>query len=120
MKILNINNFNDFKNILENNNNFILNVSATWCKPCQNIKNDLENFISNLNSLTLFIKLDYDIIEQDDSFNEYFTIDKVPTFIIFENSLPKSNIISSDLNLIKEFIQNNLSENNSFIIDENF
>ena len=120
MKILNINNFNNFKKILNNNNKFILNVSATWCKPCQNIKNDLEIFVSNFNSDILFIKLDYDIIEEDDSFSEYFTIDKVPTFIIFENSSSKSNIISSDLNLIKAFINNNISENTSFIIDENF
>ena len=120
MKIINIESLDQFKDILENNNDLIINVSALWCKPCQNIKNDLEIFANNYNSNSLFLKLDYDIYENDDEFIEYFTIKKVPTFIIFENKKNTNQIISSDLNIIKEFISNNVYENNTFNIDENF
>ena len=120
MKIINIDSLENFKNILENNCNVIVNVSASWCKPCQNIKNDLEIFITNYNSESIFVKLDYDIYDDDDNFTDYITIKKVPTFVLFENSINTKEIISSDLNIIKNFINNNISENNTFIIDDNF
>lgn len=120
MKIIDIENFDNFKNILENNNEFIINISASWCKPCQNMKNDLETFVNNYNSDLYFLKLDYDIYEEDDDFFEYFTIKKVPTFIYFKGKSNSNEIISSDINIVKNFIIDNISENNELNIDENF
>lgn len=120
MKIITIENFDQFKNILENNNEFIINISATWCKPCQNIKKDLENFVTDYNSDILFLKLDYDIYDEDDDFTDKLIIKKVPTFCYFKEKNCNNEIISSDINLIKKFISDNITENITFNIDDNF
>ncbi len=118
MKIINIQSLEEFKNIIKNNSQIFLNVSATWCKPCQNIKYDLENYVNNYNSDSLFLKLDFDVYENEEEFLEFITIKKLPTFAIFNESILTNQIISSDLEIIKKFILDEC--NNNLEINENF
>tara|TARA_A100001015_G_C14909777_1_gene679943 strand:- start:770 stop:1138 length:369 start_codon:yes stop_codon:yes gene_type:complete len=122
MKLLEITSFTEFKKIIEEEKLFFINITATWCKPCQLIKKDLEIFVKEQDHESVFIKLDYDLYdEENDDFNQYFTIDKIPTFICFKDGIIKNKIISSNLEIIIDFVNQNLkNEEYNHEINEDF
>ena len=115
MKIINIENFNNFKEIFEDNNNdyVIINIGASWCKPCNDIKNNLNEFIEKIDKEnTIFLKIDYDLIEEDDSFIEYIDVKKIPYFYIFKDKNLIKEFQTSDMKIIEKNINTELFENN--------
>ena len=112
MKIINIESFNDFeKNLEENNINFaIINIGASWCKPCNKIKEELNQFIDDLDiEDSIFLKIDYDLIEDDDDFLKYFEIKKILYFIIFKNKSKIKEFQTGDIEIIKTEISSNIN-----------
>lgn len=127
MKIINIENFSNFKENFENNNNnyIILNIGASWCKPCNNIKEELFDFIENIdkNSINnIFMKLDYDTIDEDEDFLEYFEIKKIPYFIIYKNKVKLKEFQTGNMEIIKKEILTELNnkDDNNFILSSDF
>lgn len=115
MKIINIENFNTFKEFFEDNDidYIIINIGASWCKPCNNIKNDLTEFIEKIEKEnTLFFKIDYDLIEEDDSFSNYFDVKKIPYFYIFKHKNLVKEFQTSDMEIIQNNINTELFEKN--------
>ena len=51
MKVIEINTFQEYINFINDNNHIILNVSAKWCKPCNEIVShkiiEIIDFIDN-------------------------------------------------------------------------
>ena len=114
MKIINIENFNIFKEKFDDNNNdyIIINIGASWCKPCNNIKNNLNKFIEKIEKEnTIFLKIDYDLIEEDDSFNEYIDVKKIPYFYIYKDKNIIKEFQTSDMKIIENNINSVLFEN---------
>ena len=125
MKYFNIDSFEDFLNKFNDNlfDYVIIQVSASWCKPCQLIKNDYKEFIENneeKNACCLII--DYDIIEEDDDFNTYLTINKIPYFIIYYRKNKIKEFQCSDIDQIKHNIQYEINNKNmeNFDISDDF
>jgi len=118
MIIIEINTFQEYIDFITDNNNIILNVSALWCKPCKTMKNEIEIYMKNLNSQKfVFGKINFDIINEDNEFNQYLTIKKIPYFCIIKNKNIENQIISSNMNEIINFIDNNIDNfelNNDF------
>lgn len=115
MKIINIENFNTFKELFEDNDidYIIINIGASWCKPCNNIRNDLNEFIEKIEKKnTLFFKIDYDLIEEDDSFSDYFDVKKIPYFYIFKDKNLLKEFQTSDMEIIQNNINTELFEKN--------
>lgn len=115
MKIINIENFNNFKEFFEDNNidYIIINIGASWCKPCNNIKKNLNEFIEKIEKEnTIFLKIDYDLIEEDDNFIEYIDVKKIPHFYIFKDKNLIKEFQTSDMEIIEKNINTELFENN--------
>ena len=67
MKVIEINTLQEYINLLNDNNNIILNVSAKWCKPCMTIKNEIDIYMKNVNIPNyIFGKINFDIINKDE------------------------------------------------------
>lgn len=114
MKFLVIKNFEEFDNIFnDNNNDFILiNISASWCKPCNNIKEELNEYISNLSiENSVFLKIDYDLIDGNEDFSNYFEISKIPYFFMYKDKSKISEFQTANMDNIRNNI-NSIIENN--------
>jgi thiol-disulfide isomerase/thioredoxin len=114
MKFLVIKNFEEFDNIFnDNNNDFILiNISASWCKPCNNIKEELNEYISNLSiENSVFLKIDYDLIDGNEDFSNYFEISKIPYFFMYKDKSKISEFQTANIDNIRNNI-NSIIENN--------
>lgn len=117
MKYININSFEEFENIFnDKNNDFILiNISASWCKPCNNIKEELNEYIENITiENSVFLKIDYDLIDGDDDFMNYFEITKIPYFYIYKDKSKIKEFQTADIMIIKNEINNTLQNNMNF------
>ena len=118
MKVIEINTFQEYINFINDNNHIILNVSAKWCKPCMTIKNELDIYMKNLITTNyVFGKIDFDIINEDDEFNNYLTIKKIPYFCTIKNKNIENEIVSSKIQEIITFIDKNIDNfelNNDF------
>ena len=114
MKFLVIKNFEEFENIFnDNNNDFILiNISASWCKPCNNIKEELNEYISNLSiENSVFLKIDYDLIDGNEDFSNYFEISKIPYFFMYKDKSKIGEFQTANIDNIRNNI-NSIIENN--------
>lgn len=125
MKVIEINTYHEYIKFINENNHIILNVSAIWCKPCMSIKNEIDIYMKNINTTNyIFGKIDFDIINENEDFNNYLTIKKIPYFCIIKNKNIESEIVSSKMKDIIEFIDNNIDKNmdniNNFELNNDF
>jgi len=125
MKLVIIESFEQFKNYLNDNQYdfIIINVSASWCKPCNAIKEDFSNYINSLqkeNSICL--KIDYDLMKKEYEFHEILNVEKIPYFLIFHLKNKIDQIQSSSMDLIINKIENTINQQiqKSFDINEDF
>jgi thiol-disulfide isomerase/thioredoxin len=85
MHIKSINSYDDFQTEINSKQNIIVNISATWCKPCVALKPSLEKYIKVINENDfIYLKIDHSIYETDDRFDMYFKMKKIPYFIFIE------------------------------------
>jgi len=125
MKYFIINDFDSFINKFNDNyyDYIIIQISASWCKPCQLIKNDFQDYIENyeINNACCLI-IDYDILEEEEEFNNYFQINKIPFFYIFYRKNKIKDFQCSNLDQIKYNINTELiiEERESFDINDDF
>ena len=121
MKVIEINTCQEYINFINDNNQIILNVSAKWCKPCMNIKNEIDTYIKNVNTTNyIFGKIDFDIINENEDFNNYLTIKKIPYFCIIKNKNIENEIVSHKIIEIIDFIDNNIGNIDNFEINDDF
>jgi thiol-disulfide isomerase/thioredoxin len=116
MKIFDIENYTDFENFFNNNINefIIINISASWCKPCNEIKKNLLNFINNINNNnSIFLRIEYDLIENDENFMKFFEINKIPYFYIYKNKSKINEFQNSNIEFIKNEINSELLKNDN-------
>jgi thiol-disulfide isomerase/thioredoxin len=113
----------DELDIFMNDHSFIIiQVSAAWCKPCKSISPYLEKYIQELkcNNSFLFLKCDYDIISEFQSFIDTYEVEKIPYFIFLEYGAMKSSYSGSNMdhiqNIISDYvIRNTRISNDSFL-----
>lgn len=125
MQLILIESFKHFNDILNNNEHeiIIINVSATWCKPCNAIKEDFSSFIKQYNQeKCICLKIDYDLMEEEVEFHEILDVKKIPYFFIFHLKNKTYHFQSSCIDIIQENIQNhiNMISTDTFDINEDF
>jgi thiol-disulfide isomerase/thioredoxin len=116
MKIIHIENYNQFLNFFNNNtiDYIIINISASWCKPCNEIKEELNEFIDNLIiENTIFLKIDYDLLEEEQDFYKYLQPNKIPYFYIFKDKSIQNHFQTSNMEIIKKNITTEIIDNNN-------
>ena len=125
MKLIHIESFEQFNNYLNDNQYdfIIINISASWCKPCNVIKEDFSNYINELeidNSICL--KIDYDLMEEEPEFHEILEIEKIPYFFLFHLKNKIDQFQCSTFEVIKQKIENGVKQQiqKNFDINEDF
>jgi thiol-disulfide isomerase/thioredoxin len=104
----------DELDIYMNDHKFIIiNVSAAWCKPCKSIAPEIEEFIKNIkcNDSFLFLKCDYDIISEFQSFIDEYQVEKIPYFIFIDRGTMSDSLTGANMDHIKNKINDFVIKN---------
>tara|TARA_B100000900_G_C20564168_1_gene710295 strand:- start:385 stop:792 length:408 start_codon:yes stop_codon:yes gene_type:complete len=110
-----IDNRTKFKEYVKNNKYVILKFSATWCKPCQNMKDIFKKYyISSLN-YNDDIKLILVDIDKDSEISNLLRIRSVPTLVSYVNGDMEYVCTSSADNNIKKFFEDTILKIKSYI-----
>ena len=105
--------YEDFEKITKTYSYAIVNISATWCKPCITIKPLIEKFISVIDEpYFIYIKIDYSIYEEDERFVSLFSCTKIPYFGIIEYNVEINKHIR-----IESFVSNDFTYVSKKIFD---
>jgi len=103
MLIKNIITYDDFENNLTNYNLVIINISASWCKPCTLLKPKIEKFLSVIDKENVvYLKLDYSIYEFDSRFEDLFNVGKIPYFGFIKNGKLEDAFVSGDFDFVSK------------------
>lgn len=98
----------DLKKKIENKENFVLDLFATWCGPCKIMLNNLNRVNESLNDEDSNYKIyKYDIDSDREFVVSELNIRSVPTIKLFKEGkevFSKSGVMSSSevLNLLKD------------------
>lgn len=129
MIIQNVISYDQFINYINKYDNVIVNISATWCKPCNIVKPLIDKFLSVIDDIDfIYLKIDMDIIEEYSEFKKFFEIKKIPYFSFIKKTEIINYFHSSDFNFISKKIFENISKEreiekikyNDINIDEKF
>ena len=129
MLIQNIISFEQFKEYTDKYKYIIVNISASWCKPCIAIKPQIEKFISVIDEMDyIYLKIDNSIFDENIEFENFFHLDKIPYFAFIKNGTIINNFVSGDFNIVSkrlfDKITNERNEDrkqyNNFNINEDF
>ena len=88
-------------------NLIIIDFSATWCGPCQEMKPYFKD-LSIIYQDCIFLKVDIDN-EESQELSEYFDIESLPTFAFIKNT----NIFYKLTGSQKELLKNKIEEYNN-------
>lgn len=94
------------KTTSETNEFKVISFSAEWCSSCRKIKNDFNDFMSELDAKIIESK-EIPKIEYKNMSPEYKYI---PAFIIVDKNGLEKYIQTSDINVLKDFINNIFQE----------
>lgn len=105
MIIKEVENYDDFYKTINEYSVSIILVLADWCKPCQELKPIIEDYISKLECKNLvYIRLNYDIFKNDDRFVSRMKIEGLPSFwFYYMNELERC--IIADMRFITDFVE---------------
>lgn len=116
MLIQHIMSYEDFLNYLHKYKYIIVNISATWCKPCMAIKPQIEKFVTVINEVDyIYLKLDNSIYDEDIKFNHFFNLKKLPYFSFIKNGALVQSFASGDFPIVSKKIFDYITKEN---IDE--
>lgn len=100
-----IESFDDFNSIIGSDNYTLIDFTAKWCGPCQRLAPDLEKMAEEYLNVCSFYKVDVDCNEETCCCCE---ITCMPTLILFKNNEIVTKYEGSDINKIKEMLNNNI------------
>lgn len=121
MLIQNIMSYDDFLNYLKNYKYIIVNISASWCKPCIAIKPQIEKFITVIDeSDFIYLKLDNSVYEENIGFSHFFNLKKLPYFAFIKNEKFVESFVSGDFSIVSKKIFDHISNKmgDTFINDD--
>ena len=76
-------NFNEFENILNNNEPVFVDFFASWCGPCKMFAPIVEQISQKYKDKITVLKID---IDENSEIAEKYSIQSVPTSILFKNN----------------------------------
>lgn len=83
-------------------------VSTKWCKPCKEVKVELNRFLeTHLIKDAIIIQMDFDKIQEDEELMSILGVKKIPTFLLIKEGDLQQSVTSSQWNIFLEFIQEN-------------
>lgn len=105
MLIQNILSYEEFMNYANNYKYIIVNIGASWCKPCNAIKPKIEKFVSVIDETDyVYLKIDNSVYEQDNEFEELFMLKKIPYFALIKNGSVIESFVNGDFDYVSQKI----------------
>ena len=129
MLIQSIETYQELQEYIKKYKYIIVNISATWCKPCMELKPLIEKFISVLvtdQKDYIYLKIDEEHYSSDGQFNNLFHMKKIPYFSILKNAIMEDMFVSGDFSYVStkifEYIRHEKMINNTadFKVDDDF
>lgn len=129
MLIQSIETYKELQDYLKKYKYIIVNISATWCKPCMELKPLIEKFISVLATDQkdyIYLKIDEGDYSSDDQFENLFHMKKIPYFAILKDGKLVDMFVSGDFSYVSskifEYIRSEKIINNTtdFKVDDDF
>jgi len=129
MLIQNIKSYENFETYLQKYKYIIVNISATWCKPCIVLKPHIEKFVTVIDEIEfIYLKLDNNIYDTDNRFDIFFKLKKIPYFCIIQNEKIIDSFVSSDFSFVSKKIYDSVTSkkdeekilNNTFFKNDDF
>jgi thiol-disulfide isomerase/thioredoxin len=97
MLVEKVSSYKEFLNYLEKYKHVIVNISASWCKPCVAIKPQIEKFVSIINEPDfIYLKIDMSLYEEDFRFQSLFNVSKIPYFSLIKDGKVNDEFVSGD------------------------
>jgi thiol-disulfide isomerase/thioredoxin len=97
MLVQRVSSYKEFTELLVQYKNVIVNISASWCKPCIAIKPQIEKFASVIDKPDfIYLKIDMSLYEEDSRFESFFTVSKIPYFSFIKNGKVNDEFVSGD------------------------
>ena len=85
-----VNDSNFDQMVLQSKRPVLVDLWATWCKPCQMIAPILDELAEEYDGRVNFVKLD---VDQNPKTAARYGIKSIPTLLIFKNGEPVSNMV---------------------------
>ena len=105
MLIQNVVSYEDFSNYMKYYKYVIVNISASWCKPCVAIKLKIEKFVSVIDeSEYIYLKIDNSIYDEDSDFDNYFGLKKIPYFAFIKDNSIIDSFVNGDFDFVSQKI----------------
>ena len=105
MLIQNVISYEDFSNYMKNYKYVIVNISASWCKPCVAIKPRIEKFVSVIEeSDYIYLKIDNSVYEEDPNFDSFFGLKKIPYFAFIKDNSMVDSFVNGDFEFVSKKI----------------
>jgi len=123
MQIIIVSSWKVFEEYLNKYDNIIVNITASWCKPCKEIKPLIEKFISVIEEDNLiYLIIDHSTYETDDNFDSFLKMKKIPYFIFIKNKKIEDSLVSGNFPIVSkkifEFVK--INKNSDFSKDDDF
>ena len=83
MAIRHVKSVDDFKEIVESNNQVLVDFFATWCGPCKMLAPVLEGVATKLEGDVVIAKVD---IDENQELANAFRVQSVPTLVFFKDN----------------------------------
>lgn len=95
--------WSEFEKKLNSKKKMVIKVSATWCQPCIKIGKEIQKFFNLYHfKYCEYIELDYDEMEKEEEYQNFFKTTKVPTFYLIEDGKIKESFTTSDIQVWKK------------------
>ncbi len=84
---------------------------AEWCKPCQELKPKLDEYVLNLvYENCCYLKIDFDKFSEDPDFKMFFEKKFIPQFALYYKNEVFRPIIPMDMRFISDFVFHKMKE----------
>ena len=129
MLIQSIETYEELQEYIKKYKYIIVNISASWCKPCMELKPLIEKFISVIdidNKDYIYLKIDEGDYSSDVQFENLFHMKKIPYFAILKDGTMQDAFVSGNFEFVStkifEYIKRENLINNSpdFKVDDDF
>ncbi len=119
--------FEDLNNFIEkyneNEENFtLIQLSATWCGPCKNIKKELSSdgeWLYKYDGKLKWLIIDIDKMSDDKELLEIFKVKSIPTFFLLKNKKTIDKLTGANKNVLIKFLNKHINFSFDNIINNN-
>jgi len=85
-------NLEEFKKVLEENENVVIKFSAEWCGPCKALKPILDDLSTQYCDKVKFVEID---VENSDELTSEYKVRNVPTILYIKNGEVKDKSVGT-------------------------